>query len=166
MSLIFATQLTAVATAVLAAFAIVTAWYAPKAFVKQSKEVSDQASTLEIQSGRLAGQCGNPARWDLRGGPPARAVPTATLSNYRIAAPAPGENNPAGVQAGMAGRWQRSRRNIRMQNMHPRFVPNESDLHPLRRSANWSEADLLEQLQALVPLVAARRSGRVAPGAY
>jgi hypothetical protein len=43
MSLIFATQLTAVATAVLAAFAIVTAWYAPKAFVKQSKEVSDQA---------------------------------------------------------------------------------------------------------------------------
>src|SRR5581483_23053 len=25
-------------------------------------------------------QCGNPARWDLRGGPPARAVPTATLS--------------------------------------------------------------------------------------
>ena len=23
-------------------------------------------------------QCGNPARWDLRGGPPARAVPTAT----------------------------------------------------------------------------------------
>jgi ABC-type protease/lipase transport system fused ATPase/permease subunit len=56
MSLIFATQLTAVATAVLAAFAIVTAWYAPKAFVKQSKEVSDQASTLEIQSGQLAGQ--------------------------------------------------------------------------------------------------------------
>ena len=25
-------------------------------------------------------QCGNPARWDLRGGPPAMAVPTATNS--------------------------------------------------------------------------------------
>ncbi len=41
---------TAVATAVLAVFAIVTAWYARKAFLKQSKEVSDQASMLEIQS--------------------------------------------------------------------------------------------------------------------
>jgi hypothetical protein len=39
MSLIFAIQLTAVATAVLAAFAIVTAWYARRAFVKQSLEV-------------------------------------------------------------------------------------------------------------------------------
>jgi len=35
MSLIFATQLTAVATALLAAFAIVTAWYARRAFLKQ-----------------------------------------------------------------------------------------------------------------------------------
>src|SRR5215471_8640302 len=36
MSLIFATQLTAVATAGLAAFAIVIAWYARRAFLKQS----------------------------------------------------------------------------------------------------------------------------------
>ena len=28
-------------------------------------------------------QCGNAARWDLRGGPPARAVPTATGAFYR-----------------------------------------------------------------------------------
>ncbi len=28
-------------------------------------------------------QCGNPARWDLCGGPPARAVPTATGRFYR-----------------------------------------------------------------------------------
>ena len=42
MSLIFATQLTGAATAALAVFAIVTAWYARKAFLKQSKEVSDQ----------------------------------------------------------------------------------------------------------------------------
>jgi hypothetical protein len=28
---------------------------------------------------KVGAQCGNPARWDLRGGPPARAVPTATL---------------------------------------------------------------------------------------
>jgi hypothetical protein len=41
MPLLFATQLTAAATAVPAASAIVTAWHAPKAFVKQSKEASD-----------------------------------------------------------------------------------------------------------------------------
>jgi hypothetical protein len=45
MSLIFATQLTAVATTVLAAFAIVTAWYARKAFREQSEEVR----TLKVQ---------------------------------------------------------------------------------------------------------------------
>jgi hypothetical protein len=56
MSLIFATQLTGAATAALAVFAIVTAWYARKAFLKQSKEVSDQASMLEIQSEQLAEQ--------------------------------------------------------------------------------------------------------------
>jgi cell division protein FtsB len=39
MSLIFATQLTAVVTAVLAFFAIVTAWYAHRVFLKQSQEV-------------------------------------------------------------------------------------------------------------------------------
>ena len=54
MSLIFATQLTAVATAVLAAFAIVTAWYARRAFLKQSREVSDQARMLEIQADQFA----------------------------------------------------------------------------------------------------------------
>jgi hypothetical protein len=67
MSLIFATQLTAVATAVLAAFAIVTAWYARRAFLKQSQEVAaierqvtdqqeltrQQANLLEIQSDQL-----------------------------------------------------------------------------------------------------------------
>jgi hypothetical protein len=56
MSLIFATQLTAVATAVLAVFAIFTAWYARRAFLKQSQEVSDQASMLQIQSEQLADQ--------------------------------------------------------------------------------------------------------------
>ncbi|HEY3034511.1 MAG TPA: hypothetical protein VGJ54_07615, partial [Streptosporangiaceae bacterium] len=30
-------------------------------------------------------QCGNSARWDLCGGPPARAVPTATGRYYRTA---------------------------------------------------------------------------------
>ena len=67
MSLTFATQLTAVATAVLAVFAIVTAFYARQAFRKQSQEVSaierqvkdqqeltrQQAELLKIQSGRL-----------------------------------------------------------------------------------------------------------------
>ena len=67
MSLIFATQLTAIATAVLAVFAIVTAFYARQAFRKQSQEVSaierqvkdqqelsrQQAELLKVQSGQL-----------------------------------------------------------------------------------------------------------------
>ena len=67
MSLIFATQLTAVATAILAAFAIVTAWYARRAFREQSREVRaieqqvkdaqelsrQQAELLTVQSGQL-----------------------------------------------------------------------------------------------------------------
>jgi len=53
MSLIFATQLTAIATAVLAVFAILTGIYAIRAFRKQSKETSDQAKMLEVQSDRL-----------------------------------------------------------------------------------------------------------------
>jgi len=47
MSLIFATQLTAVATSVLAAFAIVTAVYAIRAFGEQSKEVAILAQQNE-----------------------------------------------------------------------------------------------------------------------
>jgi hypothetical protein len=50
MSLIFATQLTAIATAVLAAGAIVTAIFAILAFRKQSQEVHDQAEELRVQS--------------------------------------------------------------------------------------------------------------------
>ena len=56
MSLIFATQLAAVATAVLAVFAVVTGIYAVRAFRKQSQEVSDQASMLGIQSEQLTEQ--------------------------------------------------------------------------------------------------------------
>jgi hypothetical protein len=67
MSLIFATQLTALATAVLAVFAIVTAFYARRAFLKQSQEVRaieqqvqdaqelarQQGNLLNVQSGQL-----------------------------------------------------------------------------------------------------------------
>ncbi len=49
-------EITAIATAVLAVFAILTAAFAMLAFRKQSKEVSDQASMLEVQSGQLAEQ--------------------------------------------------------------------------------------------------------------
>jgi ABC-type bacteriocin/lantibiotic exporter with double-glycine peptidase domain len=56
MSLLFATQLTAIATAALAVFAIVTAFYARQAFRKQSQEVRDQASMLKVQSEQLAAQ--------------------------------------------------------------------------------------------------------------
>jgi hypothetical protein len=45
----FATQLTAVGTAVLAVFAIVTAAFAILAFREQSREVRDQASMLGEQ---------------------------------------------------------------------------------------------------------------------
>lgn len=62
-----ATLLSAVATVVLAAFAVVTAWYARKAFRKQSEEVAaierqvkdgqeiakQQAALLEVQSEQL-----------------------------------------------------------------------------------------------------------------
>jgi cbb3-type cytochrome oxidase subunit 3 len=53
---IFAEQLTAVATAVLAVFAIVTAVLAGLAFRKQAREVSDQAAMLELQRQQLAEQ--------------------------------------------------------------------------------------------------------------
>jgi len=35
--------------------------------------------TLRRHAPKVGAQCGNPARWDLRGGPPVRAVPTATI---------------------------------------------------------------------------------------
>jgi hypothetical protein len=56
MSVDLSGEITAIATAVLAVFAIVTAWYARRAFLKQSKEVSDQAEMLRVQSGQLAEQ--------------------------------------------------------------------------------------------------------------
>jgi RNA-directed DNA polymerase len=34
---------------------------------------------------KAGAQCGKSARWDLRGGPPARAVPTATGAFYKSA---------------------------------------------------------------------------------
>jgi hypothetical protein len=46
-------EITAIATAVLAVFAIVTAFYARRAFRKQSQEVSDQAEMLKVQSRQL-----------------------------------------------------------------------------------------------------------------
>jgi hypothetical protein len=47
------TWITGVFTAILAVFAIVTAYYARQAFIKQSQEVSDQAEMLKVQSDRL-----------------------------------------------------------------------------------------------------------------
>ena len=54
MSLIFATQLTAVGTAILAVFAVVAGVFGFLAFRKQAKEVSDQAEMLSVQSEQLA----------------------------------------------------------------------------------------------------------------
>ncbi len=49
-------EITAIATAVLAVFAILTTIYAVRAFRKQSQEVTDQASMLQVQSEQLAEQ--------------------------------------------------------------------------------------------------------------
>jgi hypothetical protein len=46
-------EITAIATTVLAVFAIITAWYARRAFLKQSQEVRDQAEMLRVQAERL-----------------------------------------------------------------------------------------------------------------
>lgn len=62
MSEIFAAQLTAVANAVLAAFAIVTAGLAFLAWRKQSREVSDQAEMLGLQRRQLEAQREDSAR--------------------------------------------------------------------------------------------------------
>jgi hypothetical protein len=56
MSLIFATQLSAAATTVLAVFAFTTAILAYLAFRKQSREVRDQAQMLKVQSDQLKEQ--------------------------------------------------------------------------------------------------------------
>jgi outer membrane murein-binding lipoprotein Lpp len=56
MSEIFAEQFTAVANAVLAVFAIVTAVLAGLAFRKQAREVSDQAEMLNLQRRQLEDQ--------------------------------------------------------------------------------------------------------------
>jgi cbb3-type cytochrome oxidase subunit 3 len=49
-------EITAIATAALAAFAIFTTVFAILAFRKQSKEVSDQAAMLKVQSDQLEEQ--------------------------------------------------------------------------------------------------------------
>lgn len=51
--------ITAVATAVLAVFAIVTAWYARQGFRKQSSEVRDQAEMIRLQAEEFNREAGN-----------------------------------------------------------------------------------------------------------
>jgi len=52
---------------------IVTRWLPPTRTLHPFPEVRFAARLPKARA-----QCGSPARWDLRGGPPARAVPTAT----------------------------------------------------------------------------------------
>src|SRR5208337_476571 len=44
-----------------------------------ARDASLPGGALRRHTPKVGAQCGNPARWDLRGGPPVRAVPTATL---------------------------------------------------------------------------------------
>jgi hypothetical protein len=60
---------------------IVTRWLPPTRTLHPFPEVRFAARLPKARA-----QCGSPARWDLRGGPPARAVPTAT----QFSTPAPG----------------------------------------------------------------------------
>src|SRR5208283_2004982 len=48
-----------------------------------ARDASLPGGALRRHTPKVGAQCGNPARWDLRGGPPARAVPTATQSAVR-----------------------------------------------------------------------------------
>src|SRR5690348_2788746 len=52
----FFTEITAIATAVLAAFAIVTAFFAFLAWLGQRKEIEDQAAMLRVQADQLGEQ--------------------------------------------------------------------------------------------------------------
>jgi hypothetical protein len=47
-------------------------------------DASLPGGALRRHTPKVGAQCGNPARWDLRGGPPARAVPTATLTTVPV----------------------------------------------------------------------------------
>jgi group II intron reverse transcriptase/maturase len=64
---------------------IVTRWLPPTRTLHPFPEVRFAAKLPKARA-----QCGSPARWDLRGGPPARAVPTATQFCYARAKEAPG----------------------------------------------------------------------------
>src|SRR5258707_1143555 len=47
-------------------------------FAARPRDASLPGSALRRHSPKVGAQCGSSARWDLCGGPPARAVPTAT----------------------------------------------------------------------------------------
>ena len=51
--------------------------------IPQTRTVHPFPQALRRHAPKVGAQCGNSARWDLCGGPPARAVPTATM--YDIA---------------------------------------------------------------------------------
>jgi hypothetical protein len=59
---------------------IVTRWLPPTRTLYPFPEVRFAAQLPKARA-----QCGSPARWDLRGGPPARAVPTATALRLALA---------------------------------------------------------------------------------
>ena len=58
---------------------IVTRWLPPIRITHPFPEAA-----LRRQPPKVGAQCGSPARWDLRGGPPARAVPTRSTVLKRV----------------------------------------------------------------------------------
>ena len=77
-----------------------------------SRDASLPGGALRRHSPKLGAQCGNSARWDLCGGAPARAVPTATATCAPSTRPRPGSRSSATTSArtttrrdGRVGAW-------------------------------------------------------------
>ncbi len=110
------------------------------------RDVSLPGGPLRRHSPKVGAQCGSPARWDLCGGPPARAVPTATPF-----AAAGGEVADGDVQAGVGGEAGEFDFPGADAVPHPPRLPRRMELHdhPTRHAVTQPTLFLREPL---VPL--------------
>jgi hypothetical protein len=89
-------------------------------------------------------QCGNPARWDLRGGPPAMAVPTATNLRDSALSAAYGRGIPYGSLT-----WDFCFRSVMM---------SGSGLHPAGAGLIWPVRSARRRAVPRVPAYERRRA--------